>query len=48
MDQSKELEREAIALWRQYGFFLPSTVRGFLLRLADFLNWQELKGVMRG
>lgn len=48
MDDSKELEREAIALWKRYGFMLPSTVRGFMGRLAVFLNWRELKGVMGG
>lgn len=49
MDESKELEREAIALWKQYKFFLNRpTVRGFLVRLAVFLNWGELKGVMNG
>lgn len=46
--ESKELEREAIALWKQYGFFLNRpAARGFLVRLADFLNWQELRRVMK-
>ncbi|HJV86926.1 MAG TPA: hypothetical protein VJ698_15780 [Noviherbaspirillum sp.] len=48
MDESKELEQAAIDLWGTYGRFLPSKVKGFMLRLADFLNWQDLKGVMRG
>lgn len=45
--QGDELEREAIALWKQYGFFLPSQAKAFLRRLADFLNWQELQGAMK-
>ena len=44
--ESKELEREAIALWRQYGFFLPSQAKDFLRKLAAFLKWQDLQGVM--
>lgn len=47
MGESQELEREAVQLWKRYGFMLPSTVRGFLVRLAAFLNWQELQGVMK-
>jgi hypothetical protein len=39
---SRALEREASALWKQYGFILPSTVRGFLVRLAAHLNWNDL------
>lgn len=47
MGESEKLEREAIALWKQYGFFLPSQVRGFLHRLAVYLNWQQLQGAMK-
>jgi hypothetical protein len=38
------LEREAIALFNQYGAvlrFVPP-VREFFLKLALFLNWQDL------
>jgi hypothetical protein len=41
--ESAALEAEALALWKQYGFFLPSKYRGFLVRLADFLNWKLLR-----
>ncbi|WP_156396935.1 hypothetical protein [Noviherbaspirillum sp. Root189] len=44
--QHQELEREAVALWKQYGFFLPGQVKGFLRKLAAFLNWKELQGAM--
>ncbi|HYD63316.1 MAG TPA: hypothetical protein VEC35_23370 [Noviherbaspirillum sp.] len=47
MDESKELEREAIALLKQYGFLLPAAVRGFMRRLAVHLKWDELQRVMR-
>lgn len=45
-DESAALEREAVALVRQYGFFLPQPAKQFMRRLADFLNWQNLKGVL--
>jgi hypothetical protein len=44
---NEELEREAIALVRQYGFFMPVPVKGFLLKLAVHLDWQNLKGVLK-
>ena len=37
-----ELEREAVALVKQYGFFMPSPVKKFLAKMAVFLNWQQL------
>lgn len=37
-----ELEREAIALMKQYGFFLPKAAKDFFRKLAAFLNWSEL------
>jgi hypothetical protein len=40
---NEELQAEAIALVRQYGWILPQPVRAFLTKLADFLNWQDLK-----
>lgn len=47
MGESQELEREALALWKQYGFLLPSQVKSFLRKLAGFLNWQQLQGVLK-
>jgi hypothetical protein len=38
-----DLEREAVALVKQYGFFLPGPVKLFLRKLADHLQWHELK-----
>jgi hypothetical protein len=40
---SEELERQAIALVRQYGFFLPKPVKEFLMKLAGHLQWEGLK-----
>lgn len=45
-EQSQQLEREACALVKQYGFFLPSPVRAFLTKMADSLNWKDLKGML--
>ncbi|MEC4722948.1 hypothetical protein RY831_27695 [Noviherbaspirillum sp. CPCC 100848] len=43
MGESQELEREAIALWKEYKIFLNRPKpKAFLLRLAAFLQWQEL------
>ncbi len=42
MDESKALEREAIALWNQYGLFLPAPVKAFMRKLAAFNGWAEL------
>lgn len=42
-DDAKNLEREAVALVKQYRFFLPQAAKDFFRRLADFLNWQDLK-----
>lgn len=46
MDTTKnaELERQAVALVKQYGLFLPGPVKRFLRELAAHLNWNELKG----
>ncbi len=46
-NEDEKLEREAVALWKQYGFFLPSPVKAFLRRLAAFLSWQTLQEAMR-
>lgn len=40
---SAALEMKAVALIRQYGFFLPKPAKAFFGELADFLNWQDLK-----
>ncbi|EIJ47595.1 hypothetical protein GWL_18360 [Herbaspirillum sp. GW103] len=45
-EQSTALEKEACALVKQYGFFLPSPVRAFLTKMADSLNWNTLKGML--
>jgi hypothetical protein len=37
------LEQEALALVRQYGFFMPGPVKALLLKIADRLGWVELK-----
>jgi hypothetical protein len=42
-----DLEREACALVRQYGFFMPQPVRDFLRRLAVSLKWQNLEGELK-
>ena len=42
-----ELQREAVALVRQYRFFLPGPVKGFLLRLAQQLQWEQLQGELK-
>ncbi len=42
IEQSQEMEREACALVKQYGFFMPSPVKKFLAKMAIFLNWQQL------
>jgi hypothetical protein len=42
-NDSKALEREAIALLNQYGFFLPAAVKHFLRKLADHLEWTDLR-----
>jgi hypothetical protein len=43
MAGNEEMERKACALWQQYGFFLPKTVREFFNELAEFLGWENLK-----
>ena len=41
-----ELEREALALVRQYKFLLPQAVKEFMRKLADELCWDQLKGAL--
>ncbi|SFV12835.1 hypothetical protein [Pseudoduganella namucuonensis] len=45
--ETTELEREAIALVRQYGLYLPGPAKDFLRKLAANLNWETLKGVLK-
>ncbi|SFU99572.1 hypothetical protein SAMN05216552_1018127 [Pseudoduganella namucuonensis] len=42
-----ELEREAIALVKQYGLYLPGPAKEFLRKLAAQLNWETLKGALK-
>jgi hypothetical protein len=37
-----ELEREAVALVKQYGLFLPKPAQEFLRKLAAHMQWKEL------
>lgn len=46
MDKNAELEREAVTLIKQYGFFLPKQAKEFFKRLAEHLGWQNLKGTL--
>lgn len=46
MNKNEELEREAVALVKQYGFFLPKPAKEFFKRLAEFLGWENLKGTL--
>jgi hypothetical protein len=41
-----ELEREALALVRQYKFLLPKAVKEFMRKLAEHLGWDQLKGAL--
>lgn len=42
-----ELQREAVALITQYGFFLPAPAKAFFRKLADFLQWHDLKKALK-
>ena len=44
---SEDLERQAVALVRQYGWALPAPAKDFFRKLADHLNWQDLKEKMK-
>lgn len=41
--RSNELQAEAVALVKRYRLFLPQPVKAFLAKVADFLNWDNLK-----
>jgi hypothetical protein len=45
MNESEELERQAVALVKQYGTFLMMAppVKAFFKRLAAHLNWKNLE-----
>jgi hypothetical protein len=43
----EELERQAVALVKQYGWALPPPAKAFFRRLADYLNWKTLQGAMK-
>lgn len=45
IEQGLALEREAVALYRQYGFFLPGPAKVFFRKLAIYLQWQDLMKV---
>lgn len=41
-EKSLELEAEAVAMVKKYGFLLPAPAKDFFRKLAIFLNWQQL------
>lgn len=45
MDENEALERQAVALVKQYGTFLMMAppVKAFFKRLAAFLKWSNLE-----
>lgn len=45
MSENEELERQAVALVKQYGMMLMMAppVKAFFKRLAVFLKWQNLE-----
>lgn len=47
IEQGQALEREAVALYRQYGFILPGPAKAFFRKLATHLQWQELMKVTK-
>lgn len=42
-NKNAQLEARAVAMFKQYGLFLPRPVKDFFSELAEFLNWQDLK-----
>lgn len=48
MNESEELERQAVALVKQYGTFLMMAppVKSFFKRLAVFLKWKNLEAAL--
>lgn len=47
IEQGQALEREAVALYLQYGFFLPGPAKAFFRKLAIHLQWQDLLKVTK-
>lgn len=45
--ESKAMQREAVALYRQYGFFLPGPAKDFFRKLAIHLKWHDLEKVTK-
>jgi len=44
--ESDDLEREAIALLKKYGVFMPPAVKEFFKKVAAFNGWKELEGML--
>ncbi len=42
-----ELEREGVALLKQYGWALPKPAKEFFKRLAEKLGWETMKGSLK-
>ena len=47
IEQGAALEREAVALYRQYGFILPGPAKSFFRKRAILLQWQDLMKVTK-
>lgn len=47
IEQGQALESEAVALYKQYGFFLPGPAKAFFRKLAILLQWQDLMKVTK-
>ena len=47
IEQGQALEREAVSLYRQYGFILPGPAKAFFRKLAIHLQWQDLMKVTK-
>lgn len=42
-----DLERQAVALIDKYGLFLPAPAKEFFRKLADHLQWNDLKAKLK-
>ena len=42
-----ELQLEAVALIKQYGFLLPAPAKAFFRKLAVFLKWHDLTKALK-
>ena len=47
MQNSPELENEAVALLRVYGSFLPGSAKAFFKKLAIANGWEKLLGMLK-